>query len=261
MKLTIITINRNNAIGLRKTIESVQMQVFTDYEYIVVDGASTDDSIEIIKQYSDSISYWISEPDNGIYNAMNKGILMASGEYVQFLNSGDCFVDEYVLQKVINYLQCDIVYGDLIYVNGDVKLRYMSLYNTKEPSLMDFYDGFFLHPSSFIRKNIFDKVGLYDETLSIVADWKWFLQAIVLENVEIRYCNVNVVLFDSNGISSRSSCLEIEERKKVLADIIPHRILVDYNEWNKTVRQIQKIQGERKLNFLYKILIWLSKRI
>ena len=111
-KLSIITINLNNAAGLRKTIESVVNQTFTDYEYLIIDGGSTDGSVEVIKEFADKITYWVSEPDKGIYNAMNKGILKARGEYLQFLNSGDWLVDNEVLFRVfsLNHFE-DILYG------------------------------------------------------------------------------------------------------------------------------------------------------
>lgn len=261
MKLSIITINRNNAEGLRKTIESVVAQTFTDFEYIVIDGASTDESVKVIKQYEDKITYWVSEPDNGIYNAMNKGIVKAHGEYLQFLNSGDYYADKNVVKNVQSYLDKDIVYGGIICVDKNMEKVRLSLYNKQEPSLLDFYDSFFLHPSSFIRRGLFDVVGPYDENLSIVADWKWFLQAIVIKNVQIKYFDVDVVCFDMNGVSSVSSLIEIQERSKVLHDLIPHRILVDYQKWSTTIRLIQDIQKRRILNFFYKVLIWFSKKI
>lgn len=119
MKLSIITVNRNNTEGLRKTIESVVSQTYTDFEYIIIDGASTDGSVDIIKEYADRITYWVSEPDNGIYNAMNKGILKAKGEYLQFLNSGDWLVDEGVLQTMIKYTDdVDILIGNIYLING-----------------------------------------------------------------------------------------------------------------------------------------------
>ena len=111
-KLSIITINRNNAAGLRKTIESVVSQTYTDFEYIIIDGASTDGSVEVIKEYAEATLpcgeglgerlYWVSEPDKGIYNAMNKGILKAQGEYLLFLNSGDWLVDKDVIKSFID---------------------------------------------------------------------------------------------------------------------------------------------------------------
>ena len=115
-KLSLITINQNNAEGLRRTIESVVFQTYIDYEYIVIDGASTDESVNILKQYDNRITFWISEPDTGIYNAMNKGILKATGDYCLFLNSGDWLSDDRVLEEVfLHEITEDIVCGNAVF--------------------------------------------------------------------------------------------------------------------------------------------------
>ena len=103
MKYSIITVNYNNKEGLRKTIESVISQTFRDFEYIVIDGGSSDGSAELLKEYSDKITYWVSEPDKGIYNGMNKGIAKATGDYLNFMNSGDCFYDQQVLKYHLDF--------------------------------------------------------------------------------------------------------------------------------------------------------------
>ena len=130
MKLSIITINRNNAQGLRKTIESVISQTFTDFEYLIIDGASTDGSTDVIKQYEDKITYWISEPDKGIYNAMNKGILKAVGAYCLFLNSGDALSKDSILSDVFNKeYNSDILCG---YVSGKRNNENLILYPPRQ---------------------------------------------------------------------------------------------------------------------------------
>ena len=111
MKYSIITINLNNSAGLRKTIESVVNQTFQDFEYIIIDGGSTDGSVDIIKEYSSRIDYWVSEPDRGIYNAMNKGIVQAHGDYINFMNSGDCFSKNTILEEIYADLSFDFVFG------------------------------------------------------------------------------------------------------------------------------------------------------
>ena len=111
-KLSVITINYNNKNGLIKTINSVINQTYKDFEFIIIDGGSTDGSLEVIQEYSGQINYWVSEPDNGIYHAMNKGIVMAKGEYCNFMNSGDCFFDEQVLKNAFSHnLSVDIFIG------------------------------------------------------------------------------------------------------------------------------------------------------
>ena len=115
MRISVITINYNNGVGLRSTIDSVVGQKCNDFEYIVIDGGSTDSSLNVIKEYSHKIDYWVSEPDGGIYNAMNKGVAHAHGDYCVFLNSGDCFYSDVVLNRFMNYDAIeDIVVGKLI---------------------------------------------------------------------------------------------------------------------------------------------------
>ena len=119
-QISIITINYNNASGLEKTIRSVVEQTYNEYEYIIIDGASSDKSKEVIQEYQRYIDFWCSEKDSGIYNAMNKGIQKASGEYLLFLNSGDVLNNSAVLADIHGFLSGeDFVYGDLVFVRGD----------------------------------------------------------------------------------------------------------------------------------------------
>ena len=123
-KISIISINYNNKEGLRKTVESVVNQTYKNFEYIVIDGGSTDDSTDILDEYHEKINYIVSEPDSGIYNAMNKGIKVAKGDYLLFLNSGDCLIDQFVIQKVITELndKISIYYGNLIYSSNGIQI-------------------------------------------------------------------------------------------------------------------------------------------
>jgi Glycosyltransferases involved in cell wall biogenesis len=227
MKLSIITINLNNKEGLRKTIESVVSQTFQDYEYIVIDGASTDGSVDVIKEYKDKITYWISEPDKGIYNAMNKGILQAKGEYCLFLNSGDWLVNDNTLLTRIfnqNFVE-DIVYGNLIRVSKDKEVK-----REKYPDLLTmqfFYSYSLPHQASFIRRVLFND-ALYDESYKIVSDWFFFVEKIIFKNCSYRHFDVFFANFDINGESS-SNKVHLEERKKAMDLLLPKRIQEDYN--------------------------------
>ena len=168
MKLSIITINRNNAGGLKKTIESVVSQTFDNIEYIIIDGASTDKSIDVILSHKDKISYWVSEPDTGIYNAMNKGIRKANGDYLLFLNSGDYLVDETVIESVfVERPQSDIVCCRCN-VSQDGKVIWVS----NPPQRVTFATLFFQglnHQSTFIKRSLFMDLGLYDESLIVIT--------------------------------------------------------------------------------------------
>ena len=134
MTYSIITVNYNNYEGLRRTIKSVVCQTYKDYEYIIIDGGSTDGSAELIRQYTDHLTFWVSEPDKGIYNAMNKGVAHANGEYLNFMNSGDCFYDENVLQTLKAHLDSDIVEGQ-VFDQSTNRFSYKSTSNPTKPVL------------------------------------------------------------------------------------------------------------------------------
>jgi len=246
MKLSIITVNLNNAEGLRKTIESVVSQTFTDFEYIIIDGGSTDGSVDIIKQYADRITYWVSEPDKGIYNAMNKGILQAKGEYCQFLNSGDFLYSNKVLNDVFypNFTE-DIITGDMLKLFPDniTKLdkgqAYARLQKGQNLTLYDMFYGTINHSSSFIKRELFNKYGLYDENYKIVSDWIFFLKTIGFAGIEVKYVNIVISCFDMSGISNTNLALRNRERKIALEKIVPKQILSDYNYFKELEQQYQ----------------------
>lgn len=255
MKLSIITINYNNASGLRKTLESVFNQAFRDFEYIVIDGNSTDGSVELIKQYEDSSVEnfsWISEPDTGIYNAMNKGIRMAKGEYVQFLNSGDVLAANDVTEKMLFELKVEseklndntnsipVLYGNMMKKTPKRLLRDKG-FAGRQPTMLDFYTGTLNHSPAYIKRSLFDTYGLYDETLKIVSDWKWYLQVIVLNGVVPVYKDIDVTVFDMNGISTVNVSLDKEERLQVLTEILPMSVLKDYERWSFPIEQMKRI--------------------
>lgn len=236
-KLSIITINRNNSAGLRKTIESVVSQTFTDYEYIVIDGASSDGSVDIIKEYADKITYWVSEPDKGIYNAMNKGIDLAKGEYIQFLNSGDWFYSKNVLQRVFELESSeDILYGDIILYNGmDNMIRF------NYPDLLSvFYltHHMICHQAIFHKKNLFDK-RKYDETIQIVADWEFLLHVFYTKNCSCRKIDEIIVYNDGGGVSSIEEKVNIE-REMVLHRYFSNRILDDYYNYRRLIESVDQ---------------------
>lgn len=217
-KLSVITINYNNSSGLNQTINSVLNQTFKDYEYIVIDGGSTDGSKELIKQFENKISYWVSEKDNGIYNAMNKGIKQATGEYCLFLNSGDKLVDNLVLEKVFEKKYTNgIIYGNLITVdeNGNQKYRKSSEYIGKIKMLADTL----WHPVSFIKRELFLKYGDYDERFKMVADYEFFVRVIIAKKVSLKHISLDIAAFDTSGLSSDlTKRKELEAERKQVQD-------------------------------------------
>ena len=293
MKLSIITITYNNAEGLYRTIQSVQSQTFRDFEHIIVDGGSTDGSVEIIEAYASDMARmasgstlmgsngdfvavdspdstlangaqphevtqpvastqpsikWISEKDKGIYNAMNKGIeialgrrvvnsfnrselvedknkgiKMAKGEYLLFLNSGDYLVDADTLENVFEDANdVDIIYGDRINVYEDGSQKKVNYFPDKiTGSFM--YHSMISHQASFIKSDLFVKYGLYREDLKYASDWEFFLKTFLLYNCTYQHIHQYVVYFDCLGISSvANNNKEMwEERKRVFAETLP----------------------------------------
>ena len=323
MHLSIITINYNNAEGLRKTLASMASQTYPHIEHIIVDGGSTDNSVEVIREYESSLALsphrlivsrlkWVSEKDTGIYNAMNKGLEIALGrrvvtndhtslsiansqspiaqtDYIQILNSGDILAAPDVTERMMaalkaqqakgerleakgmanseadtpasipytlhptptdtsspNYQTSDsvqasrlsplasrlenrpaIFYGNMIKVNAAGEVVGRSGYT--EYSLRQFYSSTLNHDCAYIRKDLFEEYGLYDENLKIVSDWKWYLQAIGLGRVKPEYVDIDVTIFDDGGISETNLALRNKERRQVLEELLPPAVLWDYD--------------------------------
>jgi len=231
-KLSIITINQNNANGLIKTIQSVITQRIRDFEYIIVDGLSSDESVDIINSYSKHIKAWISEPDNGIYNAMNKGIRMVSGDYLLFLNSGDRLASVDVIERVLPYLnnKNDIVSGELEMVkNDDVVTK---LFPPQIVNLNYCISAGLTHPNTFIKRELFDKYGYYNEQNKIVSDWEFFLIACGLHSCKYKPIPVLVSCFEMDGMSSKNDNLLEKETKEALQRLLPW--------WKKLERYIRR---------------------
>ena len=211
MKLSVITINLNDADGLQKTLSSVwERQSFSDFEHIVIDGASTDGSVEVIKEYADRLAYWVSEPDKGIYSAMNKGIVRARGEYLLFINSGDWLADDVLAKVFAEPVTDDIVYGNFTYVKRDGTLLPVEY---KRPltytDLLIYSIG---HPSSFIKRTLFDG-GLYNEEFRIVSDWAFFVTQIIKNGCSVKRIGLNIAFFNDYGISLKPEMATLTENE------------------------------------------------
>lgn len=224
-KLSIITVNLNNKGGLKRTIDSVVSQTCRYFEWIVIDGGSSDGSKEFIEENAEYISYWVSEPDTGIYNAMNKGIRASHGEYLLFLNSGDYLYDAEVLQRVIPMLQGKDFYvgyeliGDTV-VKNDISTLAKIFYIITTSSLP--------HQSTFINRCVFSKYGFYREDLKTCSDWYMFYKAIIMGNATVERLHFIIAIFNTNGISQTESALS--ERKQLFLEIpnIDHAIKFYY---------------------------------
>ena len=328
MQLSIITINYNNAEGLRKTLASVAAQTYPNIEHIIVDGGSTDGSVEIIREYADNqakgerleakgtenskadtpastlytlhltpsahIVRWISEPDKGIYNAMNKGIKMATGEYIEILNSGDILAAPDVTERMVAALQqCNstansvsdlqqaeraiysenserstasktsdlqnwipILYGNMIkeYPNGCRVVDRCQDKDYTPESFYYFYRGTLNHDCAYIRRDLFEKYGLYNEQMKICSDWEWYMRAIVLGGEKTVYTNIDVTVFDMMGISEsdgKNRELIQKERREYLESVLPAAVLRDYDMLSLPIEQYRRLKKYHLWGIIY----------
>lgn len=229
MKYSIITINYNNKEGLEKTILSVLGQTYKDLEYIIIDGGSTDGSVDVIKKYADRLDYWISEPDKGIYNAMNKGIMQAKGDYLNFMNSGDTFFSSTVVEDITRMnLSEDIITGGYYNQEKDIK----HIIHPQEVTLLTMFKNTFNHQATFYKRKLFAK-RLYDESYVIQSDAKFNYLSIIYDNCSVRIIDYVIAVYDLNGISSKLEIVD-KEWERLLAELFPPRILKDYKNMYTT---------------------------
>ena len=352
MKLFIITINYNNAEGLRKTLASVAAQTYPNIEHIIVDGNSTDGSVEVIREYESTLASslspfasrlkWLSEPDKGIYNAMNKGIEIALGrrvvnsfnrselvedknkgieialgkrvvnddhtssplasslsplaskEYIQILNSGDILAAPDVTERMVVALQqCNstantvsdlqqaeraiysenserstaskmsdlqnwipIFYGNMIkeWPDGKRVKDTCGGGDYTPESFYYFYRGTLNHDCAYIRKDLFEKYGLYNEEMKICSDWEWYVRAIVLGGEKTVYTNIDVTVFDMTGISEsdgKNRALIQKERREYLESILPAAVLRDYDMLSLPIEQYRRLKRYHLWGIVY----------
>ena len=285
MKLSIVTINFNNEEGLRKTLASVAAQTYRDIEHVIIDGGSNDGSADAIKEYvslnpqrdpffKHTIN-WVSERDDGIYNAMNKGIEIALGrrivdsfnrseqredknkvlpDYIQILNSGDILATPQVVERMAEEIEKakypEFIYGNMIkkdYATGKIVGKSEEVAYT----LRQYYASTMNHDCCYIRRDVYDMYGLYDECLKIVSDWKWFLQAIGLGNVKPVYVDIDVTIFDASGISETNLDLRNKERRQVLEEVLPPAVLADYDKHAFDMEQMDRLRKRHLYGLVY----------
>lgn len=262
MRYSIITINLNNASGLEDTINSVINQTCHDYEFIVIDGGSLDNSKSIIEHYKSNIDYWVSEPDKGIFNAMNKGIIASKGDYLVFMNSGDCFYNEKVLEDSLQYLGPDFVIGEVKRKDTNTIMNY----ELSDISMMTFYTGAIPHQATFHKRSLFQNM-LYDEKLKISSDWKFFYQKMILEDAAYTLMPVVVCFYDTTGISNTNIDLAAKERTQIISESLPARVIKDYERYKdkdcEMLDLIPQFKYTRTINRIItsftKMVLYLSK--
>jgi len=271
-QLSIITINYNNALGLEKTMQSVNNQTWNAFEHIVVDGNSTDESLDVIKSFKYSNLKYISEPDAGIYNAMNKGIEKATSKYLLFLNSGDYLEHENTLENVHHYFKgdCSILAGNIIFEEE----KGSRIREHPEKLIFSYLVGNAIsHPSTFIRRDLFSKYGNYDESFKVVSDWAFFVKVLGLNNESFKKIPKVITVFDTKGVSSKEDNLDnvYKEREKVLAQYFPRIFNNDndtyiFNKFLSTNKRFKYLRIIDNYPFFRKIttfklgaLVWIAK--
>jgi len=257
--LSIITINRNNVAGLERTIQSVIRQTSTNFEYIIIDGASDDGSVEMIKKHTSNIKYWISEPDTGIYNAMNKGISKAQGEYCLFLNSGDWLIAPETLENVLKEITGNL--SDIFYADIKTSTDKISRY-PKKLTIDYLLRKTISHQNSLIKRSLFIEHGLYNENLIVSSDWEFFLKEFWEYKSTFYHLETNIAFFELAGISSQRSIITVETAI-VLKNIFNELALplIEYTSFRRTIyyRIFAECGEPRLLKFLLKLYRFLFK--
>jgi len=247
-KITIITVNYNDVKGLERTILSVLNQSNTNYEFIVIDGNSTDGSKAVIEKYRDKIDYDVSEPDTGIYNAMNKGIKAANGDYLLFMNSGDVLIDDKdILSLCEEKLIEDIVAFDC-FLEEDSKIVGKRTHIEK-PTLYYVYKNGFKHQSTFIKKALFSIIGLYNETYKSSSDYEFWIRCFLQPSTTSRSYTIPIAVFQLGGISQHIN-REIQH-KKIEEEWLPN-LMPDF----KLIEELLPYKNSRVLKLVIKIQKW-----
>ena len=286
MKLSIITINYNNAEGLKKTLASVASQTYRDIEHIIVDAASTDGSVDVIRDYESAnrssvhplTIVWSSKKDKGIYNGMNIGIQRATGDYIQILNSGDLLAAPDVTERMMAALKAQndemsrtSVLNEPLALNDGVAILYGNMLKSYDgktiihrdtcggdmytpESFLYFYKGTLNHDCAYIRRDLFEKYGLYNEQMKICSDWEWYVRAIVLGGEKPVYTNIDVTIFDMNGVSEsygKNADIIKRERREYLEKILPPSVLWDYDMYAFPITQYQRLKKYHLWGLVY----------
>lgn len=206
MKISIITVVWNNATTIKDAIDSVLNQTYKNIEFIVVDGASTDGTVEIIKSYGNQISKFVSEKDKGLYDAMNKGIKLATGDVVGILNSDDFYIDEFVIEKVINEFESkkvDSVYADLVFVKPENIDKIVRYYDSSYFNPSKFAYGWMpAHPTFFVKKEVYEKYGVFKTDYKIAADYEILTRFLAKNKISYSYIKESIVKMRMGGAST-----------------------------------------------------------
>lgn len=263
IKISIITVNFNNLSGLQKTMKSVLCQKYTNLEYIIIDGGSTDGSKDFIMSHQDKLSYWCSEKDKGIYDGMNKGIAKATGEYILFLNSGDYFYSPQVLCKVFKSSQNDdLLIGRQCYYNRKGKKSIAWSIQAKDINERFFWSNTLPHQSTFIKTTLLNKIGGYKPNYRVCADWVFWYEAIVEYNCTYSCINYAISYMEDGGVSrNMEKC-----RRDMATFLIENHPIMTIEDWFEiNMRFTEALSFRRAFSsrisrLLMKIAIRLNKK-
>ncbi len=257
MKLSIVTINLNHAEGLAKTLDSAQGQTFRDFEQIVVDGGSTDGSRAAIEAHADRIAYWVSEPDGGIYAAMNKGLRRARGEYVHFLNSGDTWAASGVLERIFAQIEYgeDLLYGNTLRPDESGAVR--ECRHPEALTVAAFFGFGVCQQAIFYRRALFDALGEFDESLRIAGDWEFNLRALMARRTA-RHLPFPVAHYQGGGISTTRKDLAAREKEIIWRRHLPEAVYRDYERLMFLEAECQRLKS-RGPRFLRMWNVWIDR--
>lgn len=252
--ITVITVVYNRVHTIEQAISSVVNQTYPNLEYIIIDGGSTDGTVDIIKKYESKIAYWVSEKDDGIYDAMNKGVRVATGDYIEFLNSDDCFCSYDILDRVAHEMDDGIdILSCGIYVVDEKYLLEWIVGNEFAIDKMNYCGGMIPHPGMFTKKKLLEKYP-FDTTYKIAADYKFFLTCYFDGAVKFKYISLPIVYFSNGGISSDDKMgKEAKEIKRYFG------VRESVSTQGRIVILLKKILGERLYMELHERL-WICIR-
>jgi glycosyltransferase involved in cell wall biosynthesis len=225
--ISVITVCYNAAHLLKKTIESVIEQTYSNFEYIIIDGASDDRTKEVVKQFENRVDHFISEPDTGIYDAMNKGIHISTGELIIFLNAGDYFISKDVLAFSIskmNFEKAHLFFGRFIW--NDPRTCDIILSDHEWVTYTwDLQESNFPHPATFYKKHLFDEIGSFDTSYTLGADYEWNMRALVKNKIAFQYINIATTIFFADGLSNKEELSQsnMDERKRIFKEYLKPR--------------------------------------
>jgi glycosyltransferase involved in cell wall biosynthesis len=237
-KVSVITVCYNAEKFIKNAINSVLNQTYENIEYIIIDGASTDNTVPIINKYKSRIAFVISEPDNGMYEAMNKGIKAATGDILYFLNSDDIFYDEYVIENIVKVFQknndIELIYGPIIIKNPITNESSIKTHDYNITKSYFIY-GAICQQSIFYKADIFKKCGQFNDTYKIVGDYEWVLRAFYRYNVKREFYEGIIAKFRKGGMSNcdKYSMLHHEERRKVMKEYFSRAEIYSYHLINR----------------------------